>query len=246
MRKKTGKFLVLIISALWLQGCGDICDCFQSTGDLTSEERALPSCSGIYLTSNIDVIVHRDTVRRMRVTAGKNLLDGIETKVESGTLRLKNTNSCNWVRKLDPEIRVEIWTDKLESVFIEDANGDLSFADTLESTMFRMDIYNSMGTYRTKTKTDIITLAIHNGPADIIAEGVSNLQYIYHVGYGSINNLLLDCKQVFINNRGTNDIYVFTKDMLDAKIEYIGNIYYQGSPGTIHQNITGTGKLIKL
>ncbi len=227
-------------------GCSDMCECFHGTGDIIREERSLATIQGVYLTSNVDLIVHKDSVNRMRVTAGEKLIDGIETKVESGILKIKNNNKCNWVRKLDPKLEVEIWTDHLESVFVEDANGDLTFMDTLTADIFRLDIFNSLGTYHTKTKSEIITLAIHNGPADIIAEGIAEKQYIYHVGYGVINCLLVDSKEVFINNRGTNDIYTKTKNLLDAKIEYIGNIYYQGSPGTINQNITGAGKLIKL
>jgi len=237
---------ILITVMLFFTGCSDLCDCFHGTGDIVSEERNLPVIQGIYLTSNVDLIVHVDSVRRMRVTAGKNIVEGIETKVESGVLRIRNTNKCNWVRKLDPRLEVEIWTDQLESIFVEDANGDITFKDTLTNKIFRLDIFNGLGSYHTITKSEIITLAIHNGPADIIAEGTADNLYMYHVGYGIMNCLLLESQNVYINNRGTNDIYTNAENILDAKIEYIGDIFYKGSPGTINQQITGTGKLIKL
>lgn len=243
---KTYKYIVFTIASFALAGCSDLNDCFHSTGDLVSEERRIDDYSGIYLTSNVDLIVHHDSLRRMRVSAGENLIDGIETEVVSGILRIKNRNKCNWVRKLNPTLKVEIWTDSLDNIFIEDANGDVIFMDTIPATIFRMDIFNSLGTYHTITNSEIITLAIHNGPADIKADGKAELQYIYHVGYGKIDCLEMISDNVYINNRGTNDIFTNATNILDAKIEYVGNIYYKGSPVTINQKITGTGKLIKL
>jgi hypothetical protein len=246
MNTKMKMTILLFTMVLFFTGCSDICECFHGTGDVVSEERNLPLIQGVYLTSNVDLIVHVDSVRRMRVTAGENLVEGIETKVESGILQIRNTNKCNWVRKLDPKLEVEIWTDQLESIFIEDGNGDVTFTDTLKGKIFRMDIFNGLGNYHTKTNSEIITLAIHNGPADIVSEGTADNLYMYHVGYGKMNCLLLESKNVYINNRGTNDIYTNALNILDAKIEYIGNIYYKGNPGTITQQITGTGKIIKL
>lgn len=246
MKTRICIFFLLLSTGFYYSGCNSAGDCFHGTGSVITEDRNLAAITNIYLTGNIDLIVHKDSNRRMRVKAGENLIDGIETKVESGTLRISNTNKCNWVRHLDPELVVEIWTDTLEGILVEDATGNMEFSDTLSTTIFRLDIFNSYGSYNIKTNTETLTLAIHNGAADIKAEGTSINQYIYHVGYGEINALGVSSENVYINNRGTNDIFIRTKNLLDAKIEYTGNIYYNGNPGTINQQITGTGKLIKL
>jgi hypothetical protein len=49
-----------------------------------------------------------------------------------------------------------------------------------------------------------------------------------------------------MNNKGSNDCYVWVTYHLGAEIENIGNIYYRGDPVTINANITGTGQLIHL
>src|SRR6187402_160202 len=81
------------------------------------EEAILPlTCNYVYRTDlmcNADVIIHPDTVNRIRVTCGSNLIGKIETEITDGILRIRNNNHCNWVRSFDPYIKVEVWTNDL-------------------------------------------------------------------------------------------------------------------------------------
>lgn len=238
---------ILLISGLFIQSsCNDVCDCFHGRGREITEERHMETIKGIYLTNNISVVIHPDSNQRMTVTAGENLVDGIETSIENGRLSIRNNNRCNWTREFNPTLQVDIWTNTLQSIYIEDASGDLRFTDTLKVSNFRLDCFSSMGTYRVILLADIATLAIHNGPADIIAEGSVSTQYNYSAGFGKMNCLLLKSNNIYMNNKGTNDNYVYSNTILEAKIEATGNIYYSGNPVNVTTQITGKGKLIKL
>jgi hypothetical protein len=241
--KKTAMIIFLSIA---FSACKDACDCFKGTGDITTEIRSLGSISAIDLGNNVDLVIHYDSITKMRVTAGSHLLEKVTTETNDGVLKIRNTNKCNWVRDFDPVLIVDLWTPTLKSIFIENASGDITFSDTLSVSDFRLDSFSSTGNYRLKLKDGIATLAIHNGPADLSAEGTLSNLYLYGVAYGKMDCLKLKTANAYINNQGTNGFYVNASDILEATIGGSGNVYYAGSPTIIKKTETASGKLIHL
>lgn len=240
------KIAFIIFLSIAFSACKDACDCFKGTGDVTTEIRTLGNIQTIDLGNNVDLVLHYDSISRMRVTAGSHLLDKITTVTENGVLKIRNINKCNWIRDFDPVLIVDVWTPTLKSLFLEDASGDITFSDTLPVSDFRLDSFSSTGNYHLKLKNGIATLAIHNGPADLTAEGdISNL-YLYGVAYGKMDCLKLKTVNAYINNQGTNGFYVSPSDILEATIGGSGNVYYTGNPAIIKKTETASGKLIHL
>lgn len=233
------------MAIICLGSCNSVEDCFRGTGEIISENRITGNFSRLNLSSNVDVIVHKDSNVRITVTAGENLLKGIQTINENGVLKITNTNACNWIRKLNPQLTVDVYTPELLSVFCEDATGNITFADTIETSEFRLDSYASMGTYTLKLKNQITTLALHNGPADLVATGSTQTLYQYNAGFGKLNCEELKSRQCYATNKGTNNSTLFATEVLEVKIEYNGNIYYKGNPANIIQTVSGNGRLIK-
>jgi Putative auto-transporter adhesin, head GIN domain len=236
----------LLLSVLQFSSCSDICDCFHGTGYLVTEERALGNISGIHLVNDIDVILYESNYPKIRVTAGDKLIKDIRTREESGLLYIHNDNKCNWVRKFNPTLTVEVWTKNIHSIYADNSSGDITCVDTIHTDNFRIDAFNSLGTFRIKLDADVAVLAINNGPCDIYAEGIVKTQYNFNAGFG-----VLDCGKLlgdnnYVHNKGTNQIYVNSSSILEVTIGYSGNVYYKGTPGTIKKSITGSGKLIKL
>ena len=237
--------LMLVVMFAGLTSCEEKPDCFKGTGPLTTEERSSETIWYMELLCNADVIIHPDTVNRIRVTAGANLINKIETEITDGILRIRNNNHCNWVRSFNPTIKVEVWTNDLIKIRTDDSNGDVTFTDTLHVHDFRFDSYNSLGTYNLLLNAYQATLVLNNGPADFYGYGKVTVAYYYSAGYGKLDFRNIESEKVFMNNRGTNDIFVYAKQLLEAKIEYIGNIYYKGNP-IIKQEITGSGQMLPL
>ena len=75
--KKINILLVLLV-ALQLSSCSDLCDCFHGTGDVITEERALGNISGIHLANNVDVIIYESNFSKIRVTAGDKLIKDVK------------------------------------------------------------------------------------------------------------------------------------------------------------------------
>lgn len=234
----------LTSAVFFITGCSTR-DCFHGEGEQYREIRTTGEFDRIYLTDDIDLIVHPSGLGGVVVTAGENLIENIETSVDKGTLTLRNNNHCNWVRNLDPKITVEVNATELREIFVEDAIGNISFSDTLHTTEFRLDSYSSMGEYSLKLDCNSSTFALHTGPADLTVTGKSPLQTHYNAGYGVSDCSGLISNAVYITNKGSNDAKVYVKDYMEAEIKFSGNIYYKSDSATIKSKVTGTGKLIK-
>ena len=232
--------------ALSVQACSDIDDCFTGTGSNETEYRQTENFDRIYLTDNIDLRLHFSSQCRLSIHGGKNLLSKVETRIENGTLRIRNGNRCNWTRSFKERITIDVYSPSLKGIYIEDAIGNVTAEDTIVSSEFRLDSFSSMGSYQLMLNCTTSTLALHNGSADLTATGYSQVQYAYSAGYGNFDAARLQTSYAFVTNKGTNKIIVKPVNLLDARIEAAGDIYFSGQPDSIKSTITGKGKLINL
>jgi hypothetical protein len=238
--------LLFLSALLLLFGCKKSCDCMKSTGSISIEERNLSPINSINVKNNVDVKFHYSNDYKLTVRGGSNLLEKIETRIENGTLYIRNKNKCNWVRNFNPELEVNVWLPELSLIYVEDASADIVFEDTIPIKNFRLDSFSSIGNYKLKLKGEIATLAIHNGAADLDALGSVGTLYLYGVGYGKLNCEQLKTLNTYTDNQGTNDFYVNALNTLEVKISGSGNIYYKGNPPNIVKREYGSGKLIQL
>lgn len=219
-------------------------DCLKGTGEQITVTRSLNHFHSIEMHNNADVIFHKGNPGAI-ITGGANLLEGVETSIKDGWLIIRNNNKCNWVRDFNKRITVDIYTDTL--IRLDNyGSGNFVTADTISVTDFRYDNWNATGTIQFYFNTVRFYMNIHTGTSDLTARGVSEVQILYYNGYGKINLRQLSGNLIFMNNSGTNDMYVSVKDELYATIEEAGNIFYSGSPAVVVPQIKGTGKLINL
>lgn len=243
---KITRYLPILLFLLAQLSCSDMGDCFKGSGAMTAEYRELDPIKRIDLRTNVDLIIHPDTFYRVLVRAEGNLIDEIETSRKDSTLYIRNNNRCNWVRKFNPELVVEVWVKELNNIFVESSDGNIYFSDTLDSYIFRFDSYDSQGKFHLKLNSFIATLAMHTGPSDMKAEGIALVQYNYSAGFGKMECLGLKSEKIYMNNKGTNDVYVRSSEVIEAKIESQGNIFYTGDPVSVKAELLGSGKIIKL
>jgi hypothetical protein len=238
--------LIILLVVLSFTSCEKVCDCVKSTGTITSEFRASNNFQQIELYNNIDLVVHIDTASKIKITAGENLIPEITTENSNGVLKIRNKNNCNWIRKFNPKIIVEVWTPNLTSLLAKDGTGDIYFEDSLNCNVFFFDSYGSTGKFNFKLKGNEVHLSIHSGPADIKAIGDISNFYLYGASYGKLDCVNLQSDNVFVTNKGTNDFLVNVQQLIEANIYGVGNIYYQGNPTSIFKQELGKGKLISL
>ncbi len=241
------KQILLCIFLLFLLSCKkeNMCDCIKSTGKIKFQERIVGDFSNIWLEDNINIILKPDTINKITIEAGENLLKLIHTEIKNNYLYITNENRCNWVRKFDIPINAYISLKKLDTISYW-GSGNISCTDTLKNAIFQIDVHDGSGTVDLTINTYESRLKIHTGPPTLNIDGITKSSIVYQFGTGIINAKNLISEYTYLKNFGTNDCYIYVTKELEAKINDIGNVYYKGNPYSIKTEYTSTGKLIKI
>ena len=235
-------FILLILNACNKEEAPDF---LQSTGAMTEEIRVLQSFNSLSISDNIILSIVQDTCNWARVSAGKNLMPEIYTKVENGHLSIYNDNSYNWVRSYKPKVIIVLGVKKLNYINYLGYE-DITCLNTLTTDSFYFETKIGVGHLDFDINCNYSSFKIHAGTSDLTIKGTANSNYIYSFGYGPVEavNYICDNNAVHLKNLASARINV--NNDLNATIENKGNIYYKGNPSQVKTNITGKGQLIKL
>ena len=243
--KMKNKVLFLIFISFTLTTCkkDHLFDCFKSAGKTITENRSVSPFININLDNNVDLIIHPNTGFYIKVTAGKNIIDGITTELSGNTLYIRNENRCNWMRSFKNTYTVEVGMDKPSLIHYE-GSGDITCIDTIRTDEFTFDCYNGSGSINLLLHCNKTHLNHHIGRSDFHVTGISGESYIYVNDVGTFDGSALNADYCYIRSSSTGDCRINVKNELGFEIKYSGNIYYTGEPHIYHQEFNGTGKLI--
>lgn len=242
---KSIHILVGIVILLFSCKKENACDCLKSTGEIITEKRNLECFNHIILNDKINLYVHPNSdTNIVEIKAGENLTHMIKTEVSDSTVFISNDNKCNWVRSFKNAIDIHLYAKEIKIIDLE-GSGSIFFMDTLYSDYFQIDIRNASGSVNLLLNCREVFLGNHSGVADFTAAGDVKTAFLPHTSNAPVDCKSLQCIQIYGRNHSKCNTHVNVKRLLSMDIEYLGNIYYYGSPNTIHTKNTGQGKLIK-
>ncbi len=234
-------FLLLLIS-----GCGKTgIDCFTSTGEIVHEERSVDEFDSIEINNNVNLFISKDSIRKVVVEAGENIITNIITSVENKQLTIRNENTCNWVRSYNKPINVYVSTPYLYKIYYN-SSGNVNSLNTLEFDSLKLEAWGGCGTIELDVDIFLGYFYLQLGTSDVHLEGSCGIASMVTGDFGFLDARELQTGFVFIASRSSNDCYVHVVQGLNATIESIGNIYYYGSPKEITTTINGPGSVIQL
>ena len=248
MRISRALQIFAFILVLFSTSCNDTdpLDCFKSTGNIVRVERAIGNFHSILLQDNVNLYLRQSDQIKLEVEGGTNLMPKIITTVsEAGVLEISNENSCNWVRSYNKPLNVYLDFVALDTLEYRSI-GDVTNLDTIRVDSITVDVREGAGTIALTVHAFKVNANLHYGTADIILSGISTLGFYYQAGFGKIDNSALRTSQVYLENRSSNNIFVYSILTLEATINNIGDVYYKGNPSNILLSGTGRGKLIKM
>lgn len=229
-----------------------ICSCadhsFHGIGEMTTEIRQIQPFDTLVIERNVAVSVIFENITHpyIEMTGGKKMIEHLQTTVHNRTLTIKQNSRLNWLRNYQKSTVYAILHTSPFSFLLYKTHTPLNFLNPLEGRKFRFEIKNGMGQIQLQLLCDTFELVLHNGSPDVILEGTANKAYIYSNGHGNIEARELLINHAAIHSRMTADIYVSVMHTLGASIEYLGNVYYRGTPQLLWLNQTHKGKLIKI
>jgi hypothetical protein len=247
-KMKLKKLIILLLPAMALlfARCGqDEGICIGSTGKTVIQDRTPLPYHSIEVYDNINLILTQDSsINSIRVEAGENLIDGITTTIDSGRLVLRNTNSCNWLRRFEIPVNVYLTFTKLDTLIFR-AAGNITCTNAWENDSIYFDVIEGGGQIDLKLDVFKSFLYVRYGTVTVNVTGFSQVTYISSMGYGPLHAENLNSKFTYVSTFSPNDVFVNAIVELSVEIGNIGNVYYRGDPVEISTNISGEGKLIK-
>ena len=220
-------------------------DFVQTTGEIAQEERSLEDFNAVELYNSINLELIADTVNKVILEGGKNLLPDILTEVEGGKLSIKNSNKFNFLRSYKKKIYVKVYYKNLVNLTYRGA-GTISCLNSIQDSGFTFDCRSGTGDVDLKLKSTEAHFNIHTGQCYLHISGKVGVNYIYQAGNAFTDAVDLQTGYTFVTNKGTNDLKINVDHVLFARISYLGNIYYKGNPADLSTEITDQGQLIKL
>ena len=240
--KKSHFFLLVFIGCI-IVSCGkeNRWDCFKRTGDIVSEERQLDNFSTLETADNIEVIIIQDTLNKIIIEAGENLLGLVTSDVENGVLYLKNNNKCNWARSYKPKVIAYLHCIQLDSI-VHNGYGQMTNNGLFIANHLNISINNN-GNVDMNIDAVYCEVDLHQS-GDLILAGNCNTLGLWTSGNNWIRCSTLNVTTAFIETKSTGNALLNCSYKLSAIVNGSGDVIYSGSPQIIETQIIGTGSVL--
>lgn len=234
-------FIVFFLAACRKENCFD---CFKGVGKQTTEQRNLNNFQIISIYDPFQVYLIQDTLNKIELEGGENLLSLISSDINNNELIIKNNNKCNWSRSYKKSIiTLNIHFNMLDSLYIV-GECDVFSKDTINFNRMRLN-FESTGSLNIKLKGNNLDFwQIGNG--DFTLEGNVGSYFIGSLGSGNIFSKNLHSHFTYVTARHTANCYIYSDKILEIIELGYGNVYYSGNPDSIYiKTIVGNGKIIE-
>jgi len=220
------------------------CHCIKTTGKIIKKEILLSDFNEIQINNIFDVYITNDTVNKIVIEGGKNIVPFITSEVNNQSLKISNKNKCNWLRSYKKELNLYISAKSLNSIII---NGESNIYSTNTIICHELNVVVNSGIAKADLtiNSDIAHLTVHAATGDYTLRGKTGTGYLYSFGTCYIMATDLECDFMYITNKSTGNDFISVKKEIGAEINGSGNIYYNGNPATIKIKETSSGRLIK-
>lgn len=243
----TVKAFFATVLLLIIAGCNTLPDFLKNAGETISEERILNNFTAIQINSTFNIEIQEDTLHKVIITGGKNLIPEIETQIKNDTLIIQNNNNWNVVRGPDERITIHVHVDNLRSIEVIQPCY-ITTVKTLKSDIF--GIYFKSDISECTMNVECNTFRFWNcktSTGKYEFSGTTNYAYfgLHHLGNLFANELHVVNGKVLNNSQGDSHVDIHNK--MDVSILNSGNVYYYSSPNEIIvEEISSSGKLIKI
>jgi hypothetical protein len=218
-------------------------DCFKSAGTVIEEIREFSGIDSVEIEKYVDVIFIQDTVEKVIVKTGQNLLPLLKTFQIDKKLYIQNHNTCDWVRSYKTPYEVYIHVKNLKGI---NANGTGKIysenklsGDYLRISNTAMSDINLDLNYK-----DVIVYVFGFGNLNL--KGSAGMIDAFLGGSCNVDFKEIPCAFGYISTSSTGDTYINPFKELGVNIRGRGNVFYTGNPQIVRENYTDKGRLIKI
>ena len=219
--------------------------CFKSAGEETDSEIFVTSYDHLHLGSHIKYVLVQDTVEKVILTGGKNLLNFISVEVVNNELRIANNNKCNFLRSYKKKVTAEVHLKNLKKMHFEGTE-PLECKGQLVIPYLTLFVRDGAGHVDLNINAISMNSVITHGWGNVKIHGKTNYSRMEIRSNGRCDTYELDVKDSIHVISTTAEIIKVNADnvLFRAETSAGGDIWYKGSPSQIDYNQYGTGKLV--
>lgn len=217
--------------------------CFKNAGTYAKWEKNIPPFDVLTINGDFDLMLIQDTINKIIVEGGKNLIPFLTYKYNENQLTLFNKNRCNFLRNYKHRIWVTLHFTSFKKLLFKDA-GTIQNKDTLNFNILELLNDNSSGSVNLTLKAKEIYTKIIIGTADIKLNGTVEYSYAYNGSFGLIDLSNLYTSDALCYNNGTGAIKIYSNYLLKIQLDGTGNVYVYGNPANLQIYNTGKGKVL--
>lgn len=218
--------------------------CVKSAGDEITVVKSVSTFDQLFLGPHLNFNLVQDTVEKVVITGGKNLLNFVEVQVENGVLTIMNKNKCNFLRSYKKEITVDIHLKNVINITFEGTK-PMNCVNQLVATDLTLVMRDGAGHVNMNVNANSLNTVTTHGWCNYTLNGTVNFLNlsIRGNGFGSSNMVVNDSINVISST--SEDLRILANNVqLRAEISSSGNIGYTGTPSVIFFENYGTGELV--
>ena len=241
-------WMITIMSILFLASCKKAEDrrCIKSAGEETELVHEVSSFDKLDIGPKMKVVLVQDTIERVIVRGGKNLVNFIQVSVtDDGTLAITNENMCNFLRSYKHEVEVEIHLINVINVLFKGTK-ELQCQNQLNLPYLTFVIEEGAGKCKLNLNCNSLFLGAGFGWGNYEVEGQTNYLKIdlRDNGFGDLYSLHIQDSATVISS--SSERMKINLDGTAARVETssYGDIWYIGTPTFLEYNRYGEGELI--
>ncbi len=235
--------LIVLIFFIVINSCKKD-DFITNSGEVIKKEFLLDDFTQLEINKYFNVYISDDTINKIIIEGGENLLANIETKIQDSKLTINNNNKLYWLKKYD-KINIYLSTSSLCKIIIKEPSNVFS-TNCIKRNSFDIEVRPDISTVNVNVDCNKFSLRIYDCTGNFIVKGKTNDCFIYSRGTAVVHADCLFSNNVDITNCSTGDIYINATEKIVYSIIRNGNIYYLGNADDIQGKVSSSGKLIKL
>ncbi len=215
--------ILIITLSIFTQGCFhhhhnyEDSESIVGSGRTVSEERVVQPCQSVQIVGSAKVYLTQDTHQSIRVEADDNIIDRVVTRCENGYL-IVGLDEGSYT---NTTVRVYVTLTTIENLEIIGA-GDITTTNPIHCDAVKCRI---------------------EGAGNISLDGDASTQTIFIDGAGNISNFGLVSSVCTATINGTGNCEVHVTQQLNAEINGVGSIVYEGNPPVVNKTVNGIGKI---
>lgn len=225
-------------------------DCLQKSGDLIRQEISVPDFSKITVFEKVSLVLKQGAAQKVEIETGEFLFEEVSVEVEGDRLILRNENGCNLFREYG---LTTIYITSPNITEIRSSTGLTIKSDGVLSYPFLELFSESFLEPEALTTDGEFDLELDSRSVSVVVNGITyfkfrgfseNLSLIVASGDSRIEADDLSVDNVFLNHRGTNDMFINPQESIRGVIRGNGDVISSNQPDTVEVEELYRGKLI--